>query len=192
MAVATQNVGKLRDLQAWLATPDLVLQQAPKDFDVAETGQTFHDNAALKACALQQHLGIPTLADDSGLCVDALQGEPGLFSARYSDELDPQRRDDANRRKLLHNMQAVPAAHRTAHFTCVLAWCRAPNDVLFFEGMLRGHIAEQARGSGGFGYDAIFIPWGFTHTLAELPAHVRQAVSHRAMAVTALRHALHV
>jgi XTP/dITP diphosphohydrolase len=146
---------------------------------VDENGQTFHENARLKALEYANHTGLLTIADDSGLEVDALNGEPGIRSARYSGT---QATDDDNVRKLLFALDGVPFDERGARFTCVLA-VALPDDVLgLFEGVCQGVIADEPRGGSGFGYDPVFVRTDYGKTFAELPHNVKNRISHRARA----------
>lgn len=160
LLVATQNRGKLREYQR-LLTDYTLLTTADAglgDYDVEETGATFAENAILKARAYLQASGLITLADDSGLAVDALDGRPGVYSARYGGP----GLDDAGRRaKLLADLRDVPDDRRTARFMCVVAVARpGVDEVLQVEGRVEGRILHAERGTGGFGYDALFQPDG--------------------------------
>ncbi|MCU0512157.1 MAG: RdgB/HAM1 family non-canonical purine NTP pyrophosphatase [Anaerolineae bacterium] len=188
LLIATHNQGKLREYRDLLAhrLPDIVgLAEAGITHDVDETGTTFAANALLKAQAYAALAGLPALADDSGLSVLALDGAPGVYSARYGgDGLD-----DAGRRAyLLAQMQAVPAAERAAFFTCVIA-LHDPHSgrSAIVSGRCDGHIltAERSRGHG-FGYDALFVPQGLSETFAELNPTDKHRISHRGQAVAQL------
>jgi XTP/dITP diphosphohydrolase len=185
--VATQNRGKLREYQRLLTAYTLLttVDAGLGDFDVEETGATFAENAILKARAYMQASGLITLADDSGLAVDALDGRPGVYSARYGGP----GLDDAGRRaKLLADLRDVPDDQRTARFMCVVAVARPGVDaVLQVEGRVEGRILHAERGTGGFGYDALFQPDGHAQTFGELPADVKDGLSHRGRAVAALK-----
>jgi XTP/dITP diphosphohydrolase len=187
LLVATQNRGKLREYQRLLTGYTLLttVDAGLGDFDVEETGATFAENAILKARAYMQASGLITLADDSGLAVDALDGRPGVYSARYGGP----GLDDAGRRaKLLADLRDVPDGRRTARFMCVVAVARpGVDDVLQVEGRVEGRILHAERGSGGFGYDALFQPDGHAQTFGELPADVKDGLSHRGRAVAALK-----
>lgn len=187
LLVATQNRGKLREYQR-LLTDYTLLTTADAglgDYDVEETGATFAENAILKARAYMQASGLITLADDSGLAVDALDGRPGVYSARYGGP----GLDDAGRRaKLLADLRDVPDDRRTARFMCVVAVARpGVDEVLQVEGRVEGRILHAERGTGGFGYDALFQPDGHAQTFGELPAEVKDGLSHRGRAVAALK-----
>ena len=191
MVLATGNTGKLRELQDLLR--DLPITLRPQsEFAVpeaAETGLNFAENAIIKARNAARHSGLPALADDSGLAVDALQGAPGIYSARYAG---PAADDQANRAKLLAAMAGLAEAQRGASFHCVLVYLRHPEDPIpcICHGMWRGRIAFEARGPHGFGYDPIFIPAGLTLTAAELDPAEKQNLSHRAQAIRRLHEVL--
>jgi XTP/dITP diphosphohydrolase len=181
--VATSNPGKAAVLQRRL--PDDVRVLTLRDIvftSPAETGATFEENARLKALAAANATGMLTVADDSGLEVDALGGEPGVRSARYAGEPS----DDArNRRKLLEAMNGIPWPQRTAQFRCVVALAR-PNQVLATaEGTCAGHITTAERGTNGFGYDPIF-QYADGRTLAEMSDAEKDWISHRGKAMAAL------
>jgi XTP/dITP diphosphohydrolase len=181
LLIATNNNGKVRELEKILADPQVTLL-TPKDIglvlDVEETGATYADNAILKARAFAQASGLISVADDSGLEVDALDGRPGVYSARYAGE----GATDADRRaKMLRELHAV-AAPRLARFRCVIAVARTPDDIQVFEGVCEGEIIFEERGSNGFGYDPIFFMPEHGRTMAELPSELKNQVSHRARA----------
>ena len=185
LLVATGNRGKLSEVREILADVDLELVsladlgiEAPE-----EPFTTFHENAAAKATACAPRARLWTLADDSGLCVDALRGGPGVRSARFADT------DDARRRKLLDHLHGVPAALRGAHFFCAVVLCAPDGRRLFpAEGRVDGRIAESPRGSNGFGYDPLFLPDETPgRTLAELASAEKNRLSHRGRALEKLR-----
>ena len=150
---------------------------------MAETGATFAENARLKAAALSKATGIPALADDSGLCVDALNGEPGLHSARWAGE----DATDADRNaRLLARLDGVAAERRTAQYVCVVSLAMPDGSSAEAEGACGGVILETPRGQGGFGYDPLFLLPEFGRTMAELTAAEKNRVSHRAKALEAL------
>ncbi|MGA1706627.1 MAG: RdgB/HAM1 family non-canonical purine NTP pyrophosphatase [Candidatus Nanopelagicaceae bacterium] len=190
LLVATYNKGKLKEILRifGLEIPELelfTLEDFPGADDVEEVGDTFEANALLKARAGFSHSKIPTLGDDSGLMVDALEGRPGIYSARYSGESDPLLKDQANIRKILSEMEAVDQPLRTARFVTVAAFVAGPTkaDEILVRGELEGVIVSTPRGEGGFGYDPIFEPIGMDKTLAELPAHEKDEISHRGRAL---------
>ena len=186
LLIATSNAGKRREIENLLDLPEIRLRsldEFPTIAEVEETAQTFAGNAALKALYYAQHTGLPCLADDSGLEVVALGGAPGVRSARYAGV----GATDAERiAKLLGELDG--SAERLAHFVCVMAIAEAGIDeVKLFTGECQGRIAHAPRGSNGFGYDPIFIPDGYEQTFAELPPHIKNNISHRARALSAVR-----
>ena len=163
--------------------------------EVVEDGDTFRANAEKKARAFAAFAGMPALADDSGLCVDALGGAPGVHSARFSEDEAPGlvklERDLANNRKLLRLLAGRPDAERGAAFVSVIVVARPDGEVLAaVEGRCPGRIGHAPRGAGGFGFDPLFVPEGGDSTMAELPPAGKDAVSHRGRAFRALRPAL--
>ncbi|HEU5090900.1 MAG TPA: XTP/dITP diphosphatase [Roseiflexaceae bacterium] len=185
LVIATTNAGKLREYAAILADlPILVRSLADMGIsdDVEETGATFAENAQLKAEFYAARTGCAVLADDSGLEVDALGGEPGVFSHRYAGP----HADDADRNRfLLAKLQDVPQEQRTAQFICVIALARPGEPVELVAGRLPGTITMAPRGEGGFGYDPLFYVPAEGKTLAELPAGRKNQISHRARAAAA-------
>lgn len=188
IVLATANPGKLRELQAVLAGLDfeIVPQSAFGVPEAEETGLTFIENALLKARNAAFYTGLPALADDSGLAVDALGGVPGIYSARYAGAGAG---DRANIGKLLAELEGVPAERRTARFVCVLALLHHPADPtpLICQGSWEGTILTEPRGEGGFGYDPIFFAPGEQRTAAELEPAVKNQISHRGQALVLLR-----
>ena len=187
LLIATQNKGKLHEYRRLLANLRVTLR-APDEVglgrvDVDETGDTFAANAAIKAQAFARASGLLALADDSGLVVDALDGRPGVHSARYGGP----GLDDAGRRdRLLSELEAFDDDQRSAHFACVIAIAAPDSETVHsVTGTCPGRIIRAARGTGGFGYDPIFVPDGYDQTFAELPLDVKNAISHRALAATA-------
>ena len=190
--IATHNRKKLVELNRILAeSTDLTLVTAADVSpypEPAETGATFAENALIKAREGAARTGLPTVADDSGLCVDALYGAPGVFSARWSGNHGD---DEANLRLLLAQIADVPDDRRTAAFVCAAALVvpvgpSSPPTEHVVEGRLAGIILRGPRGEGGFGYDPIFVPDGHDVTTAELPAAEKDAISHRGQAFRAL------
>lgn len=186
IVLATRNRGKLAELERILAGLDVELVpidvlggQAPE-----ETGVTFEENALAKARAATIETGLPALADDSGLEVDALEGGPGILSARYAG---PDADDATNRAKLLDALATVPAERRRARFVCAAALVSPDGREWSTKGVMEGRIISEPRGEGGFGYDPIFVSMGETRTNAELPPEVKDARSHRGAAFRALR-----
>jgi XTP/dITP diphosphohydrolase len=191
--VATHNRGKVREYRALLADLPLAVTYLDAEgiaFEAEESGQTFAENAILKAQAYAARTGLLTWADDSGLEVDALGGEPGVLSARYGA---PAARTDAERYQLLlSKLEGVPDWQRTACFRCVVALAWPDGRVVTTDGACEGRIARAARGEHGFGYDPIFLVADFDHqqTMAELDPDLKNRVSHRARAAQAARPAL--
>lgn len=187
IVMASANVAKLRELAALLAPLGLELmgQSALGVHSPPETGATFSDNALLKARHASSRTGLPAVADDSGIEVDALEGRPGVHSARYAGEGAS---DIENLRKLLDEMRDVPEGERTARYRCVIAFVRSATDPapMLAEGIWEGQIVTLPRGSGGFGYDPVFLPMGHRRTAAELSPEEKNAVSHRGKALRAL------
>jgi XTP/dITP diphosphohydrolase len=187
VVVATGNAGKLAEIRHALAGQpvELVAQRDLGITDADETGLTFVENAILKARHAARLTGLPALADDSGLVIDALGGRPGLDSAHYAG-----RHGDhaANIAKVLAELDGVPAVRRRAHFVAVVVWLRTPEDPdpLIAEGRWHGTILDAPRGAGGFGYDPIFLDPLLDRTAAELDLEAKRRVSHRGQALAAL------
>ncbi|MDN3351693.1 RdgB/HAM1 family non-canonical purine NTP pyrophosphatase [Actinomadura sp. DC4] len=184
VVLATRNEGKLVELRRILVDIDVVgLEEFPDAPDVPETELTFAGNALLKAHAIAEHTGLPSVADDSGLCVDALNGMPGVFSARWSGRHGD---DEANLDLLLGQLSDVALEHRGARFVCVAAVAWPSGEEQTVEGELTGHVVGARRGTNGFGYDPIFVPDDETRTTAELDPEEKDAISHRGKAFRAL------
>jgi len=189
--LASGNAGKVRELATLLAARWIeVVPQT--DFGIVtppETGTTFLENALLKARHAASLSGLPALADDSGIEVDALGGRPGVWSARFAGE---HAGDAENISLLLRELAGVPDERRTARYRCVLVLLRSPSDPdpVVAQGVWEGRVLSAPRGRGGFGYDPVFQPQGFTVSTAELPADQKNALSHRAQALAALLGAL--
>jgi XTP/dITP diphosphohydrolase len=180
LVLATRNPGKLVELRRILHGVDVVgLEEFPDAPDVPETELTFEGNALLKAHAIAEHTGLPAVADDSGLCVDALGGMPGVFSARWSGRHGD---DDANLDLLLAQLRDVAPERRSARFVCVAAVAWPSGKDRAVEGRLEGRVIGERRGANGFGYDPIFVPDGETRTTAELAPAEKDAISHRGKA----------
>lgn len=188
LLIATNNAGKMRELTALLAHLPLRLRQLsefPRIEEVEETGETFAENALLKARAYGRETNLWTLADDSGLAVDALGGAPGVLSARYAG---PHATDEERNARLLAELKQTDDKGRTARFICAIALHDpAAGTTEIFEGTCEGHIAQHPRGRHGFGYDPLFVPDGYAHTFGELPEAVKQEISHRSRALAAVR-----
>lgn len=186
LVVGTHNEHKLREIREILLRLPVLLRPLPKGTPVAveDTG-TLEGNAARKATDYARATGEYVLAEDTGLEVDALGGEPGVETANYAGPAAPAAQ---NRRKLLTALASVPAARRTARFRCVAALARPSGElVATAEGVLEGRITETERGEGGFGYDPLFNPQGESRTLAEMADDEKNAISHRARAIAAIR-----
>ena len=187
LVLATKNAGKVvefRRILEELGATDLEvvgLDAFPEISDIEETGKTFEENSLLKARTISKLTGLPALADDSGICVDALDGAPGLYSARYSGN-----GDSANNQKLLDALKDVPDAKRTAYFICVAAFVRPDGFEKVEEGRFYGKIMHEVVGSGGFGYDPLFQPDGLNCSSAQLTAEEKDAISHRGKAMRAI------
>ena len=161
---------------------ELILQsELGIDIDVEETGTTFEENSLLKAHAIMQATGLPALADDSGIAVDALNGEPGVYSARYGG--DPAMTDWDRMMLLLKNTETVPDDRRQAKFVCVISFVTPAGDVIQARGEIHGELTRSPRGENGFGYDPIFYYPPLGKTTAELSPEEKNAVSHRANAL---------
>jgi XTP/dITP diphosphohydrolase len=181
--VATHNAGKLREIRQMTAAAPISwhsLDEFPHVPPAEETGATFTENARLKALYYARHCGLVTLADDSGLEVDALDGAPGVQSARYAGT---PRSDDANNRKLIQALADVPPERRAARFRCAMAVAEAGETVLESVGTLEGRIIDTPRGHNGFGYDPHFLIPDLNRTAAELPSDEKNARSHRGQAL---------
>ena len=192
VVLATRNAAKLRELARILGAEDrgtqirlAGLDEFPGAPDVPETGATFEENALLKARSIADFTGLPAVADDSGLCVDALSGMPGVLSARWAGRHGD---DQANLELVLAQVADVPEARLAARFVCAAALvvpgagCRE----WVVTGQVEGRLVRAPRGSGGFGYDPIFLPDGFGQTTAEMTAETKDAISHRGRAFRAL------
>jgi XTP/dITP diphosphohydrolase len=187
--LASRNAKKLAEMQRILAehVPDIEVlgldDVTPYD-EPAETEPTFEGNALIKARVAVEATGLPSLADDSGLCVDALNGMPGVLSARWAGR---SKDDDANNRLLLDQLADVPDDQRGAHFTCAVAFAYPVGAAGVAEhvvhGTMPGRIIREQRGDGGFGYDVLFVADGHDRTSAELPADEKDAISHRGQAL---------
>lgn len=191
LVLASGNAGKLLEMRQLLSEVDVqtVSQGELGIADVEETGKTFIENAILKARQASAASGLPALGEDSGLCVAALNGAPGLYSARYAGSPS---NAAANVDKLLHELRDVPAESRHAHFYCALVLLRHPDDPmpLMCEGTWEGRILETRRGSGGFGYDPVFYDPLVGLSAAQMDAGSKHRVSHRGQALMKLRWAL--
>jgi XTP/dITP diphosphohydrolase len=194
VVLATRNAAKLRELARILGAEDggtqdrgtqirlAGLDEFPGAPDVPETGATFEENALLKARAIADYTGLPAVADDSGLCVDALNGMPGVLSARWAGGHGD---DKANLELVLAQVADVPGTRLGARFVCAAALVTDSGEWVV-TGQVEGRLVRAPRGSGGFGYDPIFLPDGFDQTTAEMTAEAKDAISHRGRAFRAL------
>ena len=190
IVLATRNLGKVAEFERMLNSADLDihvlgLRDYPEMPDVEETGSTFAENAMLKAEQIAHYAGLPALADDSGLCVDALGGAPGIFSARWAGSHGD---DKANVEKVLREIKELKDPSLAAHFTCAVAFvmpkrANSEGQVVVREGRIDGEIVMEPRGANGFGYDPIFQPMGYLQTTAELPSEIKDQISHRGQAL---------
>lgn len=194
VVLATRNTGKIAELRRILDAAGLDVELVGAEAfaslpDVAETGSTFAANALLKARAVAAYTGLPSIADDSGLCVDALNGMPGLLSARWAGRHGD---DEANLDLLLAQLSDTTDERRGAHFFCAAAVAMPPGahgqpgECRVVEGQIDGSLIRARRGTGGFGYDPIFEPYGSARTTAEMDASEKDAISHRGQAFRAL------
>ena len=185
VVIATKNKGKAKDFEA-LFEPFgykvVTMFDVAPDVEIEETGTTFEENAILKAETLANLLGQMVIADDSGLAIDALNGEPGVYSARYAGDHD----DEANMVKVLENMKDVPEEQRTARFCCALAIAGPNMETKTVFGTCEGVIAHEKKGTNGFGYDPIFYVPALEKHMAELSAEEKGAISHRGNAIRKL------
>lgn len=197
LVLATKNLGKIAEFDRLLNQfasdiKVLGLSEYPNMPEVEEIGKTLSENARLKAKAISEFTNLPALADDSGLFIDALNGQPGIYSARFSgyDGSDPKQRDLANIRKVLNLLTDLPASKRGAQFKAVVAFYKPNQDGSVIEkeepGVLTGEIILSPRGDAGFGYDPIFSPDNFDQSLAELLPRVKDEISHRGIALRAI------
>lgn len=188
--IATKNKGKAKDFEALLEPMGykvLTLHDVAPHMDVEETGETFEENAILKAETIAEELQATVIADDSGLEIDALGGEPGVYSARYSGE---EKNDESNMDKVLQKLVQVPADEKTARFRCVLALASPGQETIIFEGVCEGLIADERKGDHGFGYDPIFYVPSHEKTMAEMKPEEKAAISHRGNAIRELGKAM--
>ena len=178
---ASHNKGKIADIKQILTPFGIGVKSSDEiDFpDVEETGTTFEENAVLKAVTIAKLKGVPCIADDSGLCVNALDGRPGVYSARYA----PNRDFDKAMDKLLAEIADSGNKDRTAYFACVLVLAYPDGTYKSFEGRVNGSITLQKQGLGGFGFDPVFMPLGYDKTFAELGSEIKNTISHRGRAL---------
>ena len=186
LVIATRNPGKLREIRELLREASfniLGLDAFPEAPEVIEDAETFAGNAEKKALTIAEHTGCLTLADDSGLMVDALDGAPGVLSARFAGE---EANDADNNAKLLVDLSAVVAADRQAVFHCAMVLVDPDGETAHFSGILKGVILDHRQGDSGFGYDPLFMVREYGLTLAQLPLKTKNRISHRGKALTAL------
>ena len=186
LILASKNRHKAQEMQAILGDRITLVTQDEAgfaDLDVVEDGKTFEENAIKKAVSVMEASGMTCIADDSGLCVDALDGAPGLYTARYAGE---KATDDENIQKLLHELNGVEWEKRTARFVCVIAVAYPDRAPVTFRGECEGFILTEKHGENGFGYDPIFYVEQFDKAMAELPAEVKNSISHRSRALAKL------
>lgn len=187
LVVATRNRGKLKEIRAALAGVVEAVRSAadfPGFTETVEDGATFAENALKKAREAMRFTGLPALADDSGLVVEALDGRPGVHSARFAGEGAD---DAANNRKLLAEMEGIPPERRLAAFECAMAFVAPDGAERLFGGRVGGRILTEERGGEGFGYDPLFLVDGFGRTMAELALAEKNAISHRGQALRQFR-----
>ncbi|MEM9325256.1 MAG: RdgB/HAM1 family non-canonical purine NTP pyrophosphatase [Bacteroidota bacterium] len=185
LVFATHNAHKLQEIHELLPARYKVLSLTDLAFhdDIEETGATIEENSHLKSATIYQKFGKPCFADDSGLEVAALHGAPGVYSARYAG---PKKDDRANWMKLLDEMKGLSQGERRAQFKSVITLFLSEDDVVQFEGIIKGQIVRAPRGDKGFGYDPVFTPEGHDRTFAEMDAWEKNKISHRAVAVDKL------
>ena len=184
IVLASNNAGKVREINQLLSAQQIQIipQQEFNIPEVEETGLTFVENAILKARNAAHHSGLPAIADDSGIEVDALQGAPGIYSARFAG---PGCSDQENNRKLLTELQKIPETERTARFQCLMVYLRHSNDPtpIICQGTWEGRILFQPQGEGGFGYDPLFLVPEKNCSSAQLPPEAKNRLSHRGQAL---------
>ncbi len=197
VVLATRNAKKLEEMHRLLVAAGLAIEVRGTDAfadlpEIAETGASFTENALIKARAVAAHTGLPSIADDSGLCVDALNGMPGVRSARWAGS---RASDEANVDLVLEQIADVPDDRRNAHFECSAALVLptasgGSMSETVVERRVNGYLLRQRRGTGGFGYDPVFVPMGHDRTTAEMSPEEKDAISHRGQAMRALLPAL--
>lgn len=188
--IATRSEGKTKEFQDLFSQYGYTIKTLldfPELEDVPETGSTFAENAYQKAAAISEELNTIVLGDDSGLEVDALDGKPGIYSARFAGEHG---NDKKNNEKLLSELKGVPYADRAANFHCSLVMVGPNREPLYVEGKVNGYILEEPRGEHGFGYDPLFYLPTLKQTMAELPSAKKNEISHRAQAIDKLKNHL--
>lgn len=187
IVIASKNEGKIKEIKNFLHGLNveiLTLNDFPDISEITEDGRTFEDNAMKKAKVVFEHSKLTSLADDSGLEVQYLSGEPGVHSARFSAE---NATDQQNNEKLLELLKDVPMEERRARFKCVIVLYNSLYNNLIFEGRCEGYIIDEPKGELGFGYDPLFVPEGFTKSFGELDLVTKNKISHRGKALNSLR-----
>ena len=191
IVAATQNKGKIREIEA--ITSEFGMTIIPRDeadipnIEIVEDGETFEENSYKKAYEIMKLCGKPTIADDSGIMIDYLEGAPGVYSARFAgEECD----DDANNAKMLRLLEGVPYEKRTAKYVAVITLIYPDGETLVARGEIHGQIMLEAEGSNGFGYDPYFQPDGYEHTFGVIDPETKNKISHRANALIKLRQLL--
>ncbi|HEX2956169.1 MAG TPA: RdgB/HAM1 family non-canonical purine NTP pyrophosphatase [Chitinispirillaceae bacterium] len=193
IVIASGNKGKCDEIRQIMQGLDYQIISMKEKFgcipEIEENGKTFYDNALLKVTAIYEKCGCWTLADDSGLEVDALDGAPGVYSARFAGVTAT---SVENNQKLLKLLEHIPAERRTARFKCVMVLKTSDAEVISAEGTCEGKIGFALSGSGGFGYDPLFTPDGYEHSFGELSASIKNRISHRSIALNRLRQIMEV
>lgn len=185
LVVATNNKGKLKEIREILTKMEVLgLGDLSLNIDIVEDGETFEANAQKKAETIMRELKLPVLADDSGLAVDALNGRPGVYSARFAGE---NATDAHNIQKLLSELRHIPDAQRSARFICVMCLVMPDGTVYTTRGEVEGQILHETRGENGFGYDPLFYVKEYDKTFAELSAEEKNAISHRGKALRSMK-----
>ncbi len=188
IVIASGNQGKCDEIRQIMQGLDYIIISMKEMFgyvpEIEENGATFHENALLKANAVYEKCGNWTLADDSGLEVDALDGAPGVYSARFAGA---NATSTDNNEKLLRLLETIPTERRTARFRCVMVLKRGDSDIITTEGICEGKVIFSLSGAGGFGYDPLFIPDGYDRTFGELSSVIKNRISHRGIALRMLR-----
>lgn len=188
--IATSNMNKVKEMREMLSDLDVEIlskEDVGELPEVEEDRGTFAGNALKKAKVMQQEVNLPTIADDSGLSVEALNGNPGVYSARFAGE---DATDQENNRKLLGLLSGLEDNRRRAHFVCVMAFIDEDGNEEIVEGQCHGEIGFEPRGNNGFGYDPLFIPDGYKKTFAQLESEVKNKISHRARALEKMKKVL--
>lgn len=185
LLISSNNLDKIKEIRSIFQLPEVelvTLDDIPNTHEIVEDGNTLYENALKKASMLYEFTGLPTISDDTGLEVDALNGRPGIYSARYAGENASY---DDNVKKMINEMQSVPEKDRTARFRTVAVFYH-PDLLIHKEGVIEGMILSERRGNGGFGYDPIFYVPGKRRTLAEMNHDEKNAISHRGQAFSRL------